>query len=107
MMEPKESIIEDVVNSLDTLQRASAPPFFAAKTMHRIFSPAEIPSWQRWIIFKPAFIAASLGAFLLLNCWFIYTARQSTLQLAAKQESGIQQLAYELNVTSTYTLTDK
>jgi hypothetical protein len=106
-MEANHSKIEAVLKSLENMERASAPPFFTAKVMHRIFSPAETPGWQRWFFFRPAIVVASLCAFFLLNCWFIYASHQSTTQAAATQETSIQQLAYELNVTYNYTLTDK
>jgi hypothetical protein len=99
--------IEAILSSIQSIQKAAAPPFFSAKVMHQLFDPAEATGWQRWLIFRPAAIAATLGVFFLLNCWIIFSARSSTLQTSAATNSSLQQLAFELNVTSGYNLTDK
>ena len=99
--------IEAILNSLQSIQKAAAPPFFSAKVMHQLFAPADVLGWQRWLIFRPAAIAATLGIFFLLNCWIIFSARTSALQKTAASNTSLQQLAFELNVTSGYNLTDK
>ena len=99
--------IEAILNSLHSIQKAAAPPFFSAKVMHQLFAPADAPGWQSWLIFRPAAIAATLGVFFLLNCWIIFSARSSDLQTSTVTNNSLQQLAFELNVTSGYNLTDK
>jgi len=100
-------LIEAILNSTQSMQKAAAPPFFSAKVMHQLFAPADAPRWQRWLIFRPAAIAATLAVFFLLNCWIILSARSSNLQTSKVSNSSLQQLAFELNVTSGYNLTDK
>ena len=99
--------IEAILNSLQSIQKAAAPPFFSAKVMHQLFAPADAPGWQRWLIFRPAVIAVTVGVFFLLNCWIIFSARSSASQTTAATNTSLQQLAFELNVTSGYNLTDK
>ena len=99
--------IEAILNSLQSIQKSAAPPFFSAKVMHQLFTPADAPGWQRWLIFRPAAIAVTLGVFFLLNCWIIFSARSSASQTTAATNTSLQQLAFELNVTSGYNLTDK
>ena len=99
--------IEAILNSLHSIQKAAAPPFFSAKVMHQLFAPADAPGWQRWLIFRPTAIAATLGVFFLLNCWIIFSARSADLQTSTATNNSLQQLAFELNVTSGYNLTDK
>jgi len=98
---------EAILNSLHSIQKAAAPPFFSAKVMHQLFAPADVLGWQHWLIFRPAAIAATLGIFFLLNCWIIFSARSSDLQTSTATNNSLQQLAFELNVTSGYNLTDK
>ena len=38
---------EAILNSLQSIQKAAAPPFFSAKVMHQLFAPADAPGWQR------------------------------------------------------------
>jgi hypothetical protein len=99
--------IEAILNSIQSIQKATAPPFFSSKVMHQLFAPADVLGWQRWLIFRPASIAATLGVFFLLNCWIIFSARTSAPQTTAATNTSLQQLAFELNVTSGYNLTDK
>jgi hypothetical protein len=99
--------IEAILNSTQAIQKAAPPPFFSAKVMHQLFAKADTPTWQRWQIFRPAAIAVILGIFLLLNCLSIFSARSSNLQTSEVTNSSLQQLAFELNVTSGYNLTDK
>ncbi len=98
---------EAILNSLHSIQKAAAPPFFSAKVMHQLFAPADVLGWQHWLIFRPAAIAATLGIIFLLNCWIIFSARSSDLQTSTATNNSLQQLAFELNVTSGYNLTDK
>ena len=98
---------EAILNSLQSIQKAAAPPFFSAKVMQQLFAPTEAPEWQRWLLFRPAIITVTLCIFFLLNCWIIFSARSSSIQTTSATNSNLQQLAFELNITSGYTLTDK
>jgi len=55
--------IEAILNSIQSIQKAAAPPFFSSKVMHQLFAPADVLGWQLWLIFRPAAIAATLGVF--------------------------------------------
>lgn len=75
-MNPRvEEEIEQTLRSLEGIERASPKPFFQTRVearLHRRAEPKPVVSW----LFRPAWVAASLGLVLLLNLSAVMYVRE-------------------------------
>ena len=95
-----EAAIEQILQSLDTVQRAQAPDFFYTRLRARIEQVATAP-----VIRRPALV---LGALILMLCMNVFvllrgTARSLTQVQETENETMQMVDAYGLNDASAFT----
>ncbi len=102
--EKQQRVTEDILNSLDNMQKAEAPAFFYTRLQARMEREAEpaSPFWQ-WVT-KPVFAMATLSLLILLNVAAINSYRKTNMQEVVMEANGIQGFAqeYQLTVSSVY-----
>ncbi len=102
--EKQEKLMEDILNSLDHIQKAEAPSFFYTRLQARMEREAEpsSPFWK-WVA-KPVFAMTTLSLLILLNVVAINAYRKTNMQGVVMEASGIQGFAqeYQLTVSSVY-----
>lgn len=92
---------EEVLNSLDGIQKATMPDFFYTRLKARMekgFEPVAKRSW----IFKPAYAVAALLLVLILNAAVIFKNRE-TKQINNPEIESLQSIAAEYNLNETIT----
>jgi hypothetical protein len=69
---------EQIMNSLDGIQKAETPPYFFTRLMARMEGGQANP-WNRWMVFlaKPAVSLALVFVFLLINGWLVFSRLDS------------------------------
>ena len=101
MKEKNSTAIEQMIDDVTPINRASAPVFFAEKVMHRLHQPNEpVAGWYQWILFRPALVSLTLLFFFLINCWFIKTSFKTSSTFSSDNSAQLQQLSVDLNITS-------
>ncbi len=105
----QEEAIEDIVNSLDNISRAEAPPFFYTRLQGRIQKPEEPQFLQQLIGFitKPAFAVVSLSLFVVLNVVAIssvFKSSKGAINNNIGTEGSLQSFEkeYDLSVSTLY-----
>lgn len=92
----KNKQIDDILDSLDSVRRATTPDFFYTRLKSRmekeLLKPAPIRK-----IFRPAFIFTGLLLLLLMNVAVILTRNDNTVTPNA--EPDLQSFAMEYNLT--------
>ena len=101
-----EPNFDDIINSINHIQRAEAPNFFVTRAQARLDKFLE-PSSTWMPVQKPAWIIASLTLLFMVNLYFI-NAPKSKLR-NAQQSSGIDEKSindfantYDLNTSTNY-----
>ena len=96
--------VEEILNSLDGINRAAIPDFFYTRLMARMEKSLEPSIKKSWIL-RPAFALTTLAAVLLINAVVILKGDDDT---AANDSETLQSIAadYSLNDNiSVYDLT--
>jgi hypothetical protein len=97
--------IEQVLQSLDGIQRAEPMPFFYTRLHARMQKEKEVESIGWMPVRKPVWLIATLFVFLLLNGIMIkQSARLSSNKHSTSETASLQSFAseFELNNTSNY-----
>ncbi|HQU56774.1 MAG: hypothetical protein R2796_06775 [Chitinophagaceae bacterium] len=99
-MENKKDHIEEILGSLDNVQRATAPDFFYTRLKARMEKGLEEPVQKSWTL-RPAFILVTLLLVLALNAFVIFKGNAS---LSSSDNDTMQSIAsdYSLNSSITY-----
>ena len=100
--------LEDILDSLNGIDRAEAPAFFYTRLMARIDRQKEYSSAERILGFisRPVFAMATLSLFVILNVMAITTMMKTQfkghrINSVASLESFAQE--YDLSVSTLYT----
>ncbi len=93
--------IENILNSLDGMQRAEAKPFFTTRVLARLDKETE-SSWLP--VRKPVLIIAVLSCFFVMNVYLIVQQVKQTKTTTASETSSLQSFAneYHLNSNNNY-----
>jgi hypothetical protein len=89
-------LTDQVMNSLDGVQRAETQPFFYTRLMARM-EGAEMNGWNRWMAFlsRPAVSLALLLVFLMINGYLIFSRLESQPEMtAATSDYAVMQVSY-------------
>jgi hypothetical protein len=100
--------IEDILNSLDGVQRATAPDFFYTRLKARMENNILPPTARPWIL-RPIYALGALAVVLLVNAAVIISRNNASDGIANNDNETIQSIAadYNLNdVSSLYDLND-
>jgi inorganic pyrophosphatase/exopolyphosphatase len=98
----RNNTTEEVLNSLDGIQKATMPDFFYTRLKARMekgYEPAvPVKSW----IFRPAYAVAALMLVLIINAAVIFKNRETKASSNPEIES-LQSIAAEYNLNETIT----
>lgn len=97
--------IDDILQSLDGIQRAEPQPFFYTRLQAKLDVPDETNNW-RWLS-KPAFSFATLLLLLVLNIAMISSYLGAKKADASPTTSNIESFAKEYNLDGSSSYTDK
>ena len=95
--------IENIINSIDGMQRAEIKPFFATRVLARLENVSE--KEISWIyVRRPALVIAVLSFFFAMNIYLIVQQVKQTKSINTTETVAMQNFAgeYHLNETSTY-----
>lgn len=69
----EETYINQIIGSLDGIDRAEAPPYFYTRLLPRLNKEKDFSIFEKYlsIIMQPSFLIASLSIFILLNLFAI------------------------------------
>lgn len=95
-----EAAIEQILQSLDTVQRAQAPDFFYTRLSARIEQVATAP-----VIRRPALVLSALILMLCMNIFVLLRGTADSLTQVHETENETMQMvdAYGLNDASAFT----
>jgi hypothetical protein len=95
-----EAAIEQILQSLDTVQRAQAPDFFYTRLSARIGEVATAP-----VIRRPALVLSALILMLCMNIFVLLRGTAHSLTQVQETENETMQMvdAYGLNDASAFT----
>lgn len=96
--------IENILNSLNGINRAEAPPFFYTRLQARLQMHKRSSTMEQIMAFliRPAFALTTLSFFILLNIYAITSMVKVKKQSVASQtntEASIQSFAQEYNLS--------
>jgi hypothetical protein len=88
-------LAEQVMNSLDGIQRAETQPFFYTRLMARM-EGGTINSWNRWMAYlgRPAVSLAVLVVFLMINGYLIFSRLGQQPELTPAASDYAMQVSY-------------
>jgi hypothetical protein len=89
-------LTDQVMNSLDGIQRAETQPFFYTRLMARMES-GELNAWNRWMAYlsRPAVSLALLLVFLMINGYLIFSKLESQPDMSvASSDYAVMQVSY-------------
>ncbi len=91
-----DQLAEQILNSLDGIERAETQPFFYTRLMARM-EGSGMNQWNRWMAFlsKPAVSLALLFVFLMINGFLIFNKLESQKEVSgATSDYAQMQVAY-------------
>ncbi len=89
-------LTDQVMNSLDGIQRAETQPFFYTRLMARM-EGGEMNGWNRWMAYlsRPAVSLALLLVFLMINGYLIFSRLESEPEMSAiASDYAVMQVSY-------------
>ncbi len=92
---------DEILSSLDNIQKAEAPDFFYTRLKARMDRESEVPSTRPWIL-RPVYTLAALVIVLLVNAFVLFKendAKQTTTTVDPMQSIAAE---YNLNDNSLY-----
>ena len=99
--------IDEILQSLDGMQKAETPPFFYTRLQAKLDKRSE-PSAGNWSwVTRPAFSLVTLGLLLLLNVAAITGYLKQQRSSSVNQTSGIEKFAAEYNLDGSSVYNDK
>ncbi len=102
---------DEIINSLNGMDRVEAPPFFCTRLMARIEKEVNAPSWIEQIIgimTRPTFAIVTLSLFVVMNMAAISSVLKGKKQASLSNnntDASLQSFAqeYDLSVFTLYT----
>jgi hypothetical protein len=88
--------VDDILNSLDSVKRASAPDFFYTRLKARMEKRLEPVAQRPWIL-RPVFAFAALVIVVLINAAVIFQGQNST-ETNGSDTDTYQSIAAEYNL---------
>ena len=104
-MEPSlQNKIDSALNSLDDLQRASAPNFFYTRLQARLDKKESENAFNMLGFAKPAFLIVTLSLFLVMNTFMITKLYKQKTVATTSGKPSLQSFAreYDLNNSVNY-----
>jgi len=95
--ENKEQRINEILNSLDGMEKATAPNYFYNKLMGKMH--AQQPSERRSLFLRPAFVVAALSIMLLVNVAML-ASNPKTEKHDPQQEATVESFAEAYHLTT-------
>ena len=98
----RNSTTDEVLDSLDGIQRATMPDFFYTRLKARMekgYVPASPRSW----ILRPAYAVAALLLVLIINAAVIFKNRETKAGSGNPEIESLQSIAAEYNLNETIT----
>ncbi len=94
---------DEIINSINDIQRAEAPNFFVTRAKARLDKYLE-PSNTWMPVKRPAWIIASLSLLFIVNLYLVNTPKSKTKQSSNAEEKSITDFAnnYDLNTSTNY-----
>ena len=94
---------DEILSSLDNIQKAEVPDFFYTRLKARMDRESEVPSSRPWIL-KPVYTFAALVIVLLVNAFVLF--KENGVKQTATAVDPMQSIAaeYNLNDNSLYDL---
>ena len=92
---------DEILSSLDNIQKAVAPDFFYTRLRARMEKESEVPATRSWIL-RPVYTFAALVIVLLVNAFVLFKengANQTTTTVDPMQSIAAE---YNLNDNSLY-----
>ncbi len=92
---------EEILSSLDNIQKAAAPDFFYTRLRARMEKESEVPATKSWVL-RPVYTFAALVIVLLFNAFVLLKengAKQTTTAVDPMQSIAAE---YNLNDNSLY-----
>lgn len=98
------SKMEEVLNSLGGIRRATPRPFLYTRIMARISKDATTTRWEKMAsyISKPSYAFATIVLFLLINVAVIFHFSANTKPVARDNTTVVSDNEYSLSVSSLY-----
>lgn len=94
---------DDIINSINHIQRAEAPNFFVTKAQAKLDKYLE-PSNTWMPVQRPAWIIASLMLLFIVNLYLVNAPKSKIKQSSNVEEKSINDFAntYDLNTSTNY-----
>lgn len=92
---------EEILSSLDKIQKAVAPDFFYTRLKARMEKESEVPAARPWVL-RPVYTFAALVIILLINAFVLFkenSTNQTTTTVDPMQSIAAE---YNLNDNSLY-----
>lgn len=107
-MQTTQKNIDQLLESLDGMQKASAPDFFHTRLMAKLEKNQLRSKPSVWgFMLKPLPVLAMLGCLIVLNIYTLNTMMNNKSQSSATQQEGIMSFASEYDLYNTVDITDK
>lgn len=98
----RNNTAEEVLNSLDGIQRATTPDFFYTRLKARMEKGYEPVAQKPWI-FKPVYAVAALLLVLIINAAVIFKNSETKSGSSNPEIESLQSIAAEYNLNETIT----
>lgn len=104
-MEPSlQNKIDSALNSLDGLQKASAPNFFYTRLLARYEKTQNEPVFNLFSFARPVLMIVTLSLFLIMNTFMITKLYKQKTAVKSSEKPSLQSFAseYDLNNSINY-----
>lgn len=104
-MEPTlQNKIDSALNSLDNLQRSSAPNFFYTRLQARMEREQNVAVFGWFSVARPALLIVTLSLFLIMNTFMVAKLIQQKSVTSVSRKPSLQSFAseYDLNNSVNY-----
>lgn len=103
MKKDKNTRIEEILASVDGIQKVNAPDFFYTRLKARMEKEAT-PAVSRPSILRPAFAFTALAAVLLLNAAVFFSQKKDSGETGISDAEILQSIAAEYNLNDNNTV---
>ena len=107
-MQTTQKNIDQLLESFDGIQKASAPDFFHTRLMAKLERDQANTKSSAWgFMLKPLPVLAVLGCLIALNIYTLSTMVTGKTQSTTSEQGGIMSFASEYDLYNTADVTDK
>ena len=97
--------IEEILGSLDNVQKAAVPDFFYTRLKARMEKDL-VPVTKKSLLLRPAFALSALAAVLIINAFVIFKGDTGKSNISNNDAETIQSLAAEYRLNDNINLYD-